>query len=92
MTFKKVWDGSWDPWRGPGRVGVPSGKSETGLWTLEEVRDVFGGPSGRSGTVRGTLGEVREGSADSRGGPERVVGPSEKSRMGWRTLGEDRDG
>ena len=35
----EVLDGSGDHWGGPGWVGGKSGRSGTGLGTLEEVRD-----------------------------------------------------
>ena len=38
-TLGAVWDGLGDPRRGPGWVGVPSGRSRTGRGKLEEVRD-----------------------------------------------------
>ena len=41
---------------------------------------------------QGTHGVVRDGSSDSRGGTERVEGPSERSGTGRGTLGEVRDG
>ena len=41
--------------------------------------------------VWGTLGDVRDWSRDSRGGPVRVGGSSERSWMGRGTLGEVED-
>ena len=52
----KVWDGSKDSQGGPGQVGGPTLKSETGWWTLVEVRDVSRDPRGGLGWVGGTSG------------------------------------
>ena len=60
-TIPEIWDGSGDPWGGPGRVGEPSLRS----WMV-------GGPSRRSGTCRLTLGEGQDGSGDLRGGAGQV--------------------
>ena len=54
-TSCEVRDGSADPRIGPGWVGRLSGRSRTGLETLEEVRD-----------GSGILREVRNGSGDIR--------------------------
>ena len=82
-TFGVVWDGSGAPRGVPGRVGVPSVRSDTGQETLGVVRngsqDPRGVPGrvkrplGRSGTGRRTLSEVRDG--------------SRRSGTGWGTLG-----
>ena len=70
-TLDDVLDGSRDPWRGPGLVGRPTGRSGTGWGTNGEVR--YG---------LGTFGEVRDGLGNTRGGLGRVGGPSERSGMG----------
>ena len=76
---RRSWTNQVNPRLGPGRVRVPSGRSETGRGTFGQVRDgsweprggpgQVGGPSARSGTGRGTLVEVRNGSGDPRAGP-----------------------
>ena len=82
---------SGDPPGGLARVGGPSGRSETGRGTLEEVRDGLGDPRGSQGWnvdlaggpvwVRGPLG-----------GPGQVGGPSWRFGTGRGTLGEVLDG
>ena len=90
-TLREVQDGSLDRRGGPGRVGGASGRSGTGRGTLGVVRN-SSLDSGVPGTGRRTLGEVRDGLEDLRGGPERFVGPSMRSRTGRGTLVEVRDG
>ena len=52
MTFTEVRDRSEYPWRGPGRVGGPSGRFETVRGTLSEVRDGSGDILRGPGRVR----------------------------------------
>ena len=78
----EIRDGSADPRGGPGRVGGPSGRYETGRGTIGEIRDgswhTLGG-SGLVGEVRDglrTLEKVRDGSGQPWGGPGGVRRPS----------------
>ena len=80
-TLGEVRKRSEDPQGGPGLVGGPFARYETGRGTLEEVWD-------RSGALR----EVRDGLGDPRGGAGQVGGPSGWSGMVCRTLREVRDG
>ena len=85
-TLGEVRDGLVDP----GKVRDSSGDPGGGLgW----VRDPVGGPgldggtTRKSGRGRWTHPEVLDESGDSRGGPERVGGPSGRFETGRRTLG-----
>ena len=87
----EVKDVSEDARGGPGRVVGTSGRCGMGRGTLEAVRDGLWENPGRSGTGRGTHPEVRDGPADSRRGPGRVGGATQRSGMRRRTLGVVRD-
>ena len=90
-TLGEDLDGSGDLRGRPGRFGGPSGKSRTVGGTLGEVRDGSGDPRGVRDKSWDPC-EVQDGLKESRQGPGRVGGPSERSGTGWGTLGEVRDG
>ena len=86
-TLSEVWDGSGDPPGGQGWVEGPSQRYETGQGTLSKVRDGSGNPPKGPGWV-GDPPKCRTRVGDRRGDAGRVGRPSQRSKMGRRTLGE----